>query len=96
MNINIVGLPYEVQYKERLYENGQELFGQIDYGEQTICLSSSYSKAQQTSTLLHETLHGVLDALGEQNDERFVTAISRALYAALEPYLHFPLEEKNA
>lgn len=40
-------------------DNGTELYGQINYLEQTITLSNASSLEQKKATLIHELIHGI-------------------------------------
>lgn len=82
--VNILGITYKVEQVEQVSRYDQ-LFGQIDFMDQTIRIDNHASEEKKQETLLHEILHGIAEAtgLGEVLKESVVQTLSRSLYDIL-------------
>lgn len=61
-------------------------YGEIDYDNEKIRISSKYSQKQQNQTFLHELIHGIfdkLDFIDLRRDERLVNQLSITLYEVI-------------
>lgn len=91
MKIEIDGCNYNVLYcKEPIIVDNKTCYGSIDYDTSTISIDANVSEYTKNVSLLHEIVHGILDARGfheESSDEELVEQTARCLYATL---LHSP------
>ena len=91
MKIEIDGCDFEVIYsKEPIIVDNKTCYGRIDYDSSTISIDANVSEYTKNVSLLHEIVHGILDARGfyeESTDEDFVEQVARCLYSTL---LHSP------
>lgn len=87
-SIRIVGAEYAVQIKPHARQGGQVLAGYIDYEENVIALSEESCKCHERMciTLLHEVLHGIVEANGMtvEKEEAVVEMFARGLYQVLQ------------
>lgn len=86
--INILGIPYTVQYVENPSEvdifKRESLFGQVDYWTRTIRVYDNGRPVQDLwQTILHEVLHGIAESLhlkalgdGANHDELDVLSLA--------------------
>ena len=87
-SIRIAGVEYEVRYVADL-NNGQNLaYGQIDYENSVIRLSSTIGTEHQRrcQILWHEILHGIRESNGMEieNEEAVVEMFARGIYQVLQ------------
>ena len=91
MKIEIDGCNFEVRYsKEPIIVGNKAWYGSIDYDASTIIINANMSEYTKNVSLLHEIVHGILDARGfyeESADEELVEQVARCLYSTL---LHSP------
>ena len=91
MKIEIDGCNFEVMYtKEPIIVDNKTCYGRIDYDTATILIDDAVADYAKSVSLLHEIVHGILDARGfyeESADEDFVEQVARCLYSTL---LHSP------
>ena len=91
MKIEIDGCNFEVMYtKEPIIIGNKTCYGSIDYDASTISIDANVSEYTKSVSLLHEIVHGILDARGfyeESSDEELVEQVARCLYSTL---LHSP------
>ena len=91
MEIEIDGCNFEVIYcKEPIVVDGKACYGSIDYDTSTISIDNNVSEYTKNVSLLHEIVHGILDARGfyeESANEDFVEQVARCLYSTL---IHSP------
>ena len=91
MKIEIDGCNFEVMYsKEPIIVDNKTCYGSIDYDSATILIDDDVADYTKNVSLLHEIVHGILDARGfykESADEDFVEQVARCLYSTL---LHSP------
>ena len=91
MKIEIDGCNFEVMYtKEPIIVGNKTCYGSIDYDTSTISIDANVSEYTKSVSLLHEIVHGILDARGfqeESSDEELVEQTARCLYSTL---LHSP------
>ena len=91
MKIEIDGCNFEVMYtKEPIIVDNKTCYGRIDYDSATILIDDDVADYTKNVSLLHEIVHGILDARGfykESADEDFVEQVARCLYSTL---LHSP------
>ncbi len=88
-SINILGIPYEIREVD-IIDKGTFLVGQINYTEQVIKIAKGLGEEYRMQTLIHEILHGILDALGYSelnNDEQKVQGIASALHQVFGPFI---------
>ena len=87
MKIEIDGCNFEVMYtKEPIIVDNKTCYGSIDYDTSTISIDANVSEYTKNVSLLHEIVHGILDARGfheESSDEKLVEQTARCLYATL-------------
>ena len=91
MKIEIDGCNFEVMYtKEPIIVDNKTCYGRIDYDSATILIDDAVADYTKNVSLVHEIIHGILDARGfyeESADEDFVEQVARCLYSTL---LHSP------
>ena len=91
MKIEIDGCNYNVLYsKEPIIVDNKTCYGSIDYDTSTISIDANMSEYTKNVSLVHEIIHGILDARGfheESSDEELVEQTARCLYSTL---LHSP------
>ena len=91
MKIEIDGCNFEVLYsKEPIIVDNKTCYGRIDYDTATILIDDDVADYTKNVSLVHEIIHGILDARGfyeESADEDFVEQVARCLYSTL---LHSP------
>jgi Zn-dependent peptidase ImmA (M78 family) len=62
---------------------GETLYGEIDYGEQTIYINNEYCQDQMKVTLLHEIIHGIFNKQGQVDwgcNEALIESIAEGIY----------------
>ena len=83
MKIEIDGCNFEVMYtKEPIIVDNKTCYGRIDYDSATILIDDDVADYTKSVSLVHEIVHGILDARGfyeESTDEDFVEQIARCL-----------------
>ena len=86
--IRIAGVEYDVLYEPTLRDGGSVLFGRIDYERMQILLSEESNRNHQRYclTLLHEVLHGIVEANGMEveREEAVIEMFARGLYQVLQ------------
>ena len=91
MKVEIDGCNFEVMYtKEPIIVDNKTCYGRIDYDSATILIDDDVADYTKNVSLVHEIIHGILDARGfyeESADEDFVEQVARCLYSTL---LHSP------
>ena len=91
MKVEIDGCNFEVMYtKEPIIVDNKTCYGRIDYDTATILIDDDVADYTKNVSLVHEIIHGILDARGfyeESADEDFVEQVARCLYSIL---LHSP------
>lgn len=84
--VKIGGVPYEVYISEDKHDLLELTYcGRIDYGAQRIALRKCGPDAMKIS-LLHECLHGMLNALGlcsDKHDEQLIDGLAHQLLLLL-------------
>ena len=87
-SIRIGGVEYEIQYKDNLRDGNRLLYGQINYDDSIIYLSTTDGTGRQHMciTLLHEILHGIREHAGFEieDEEKVVDILSKGLYQVLQ------------
>ena len=87
-SIRIGGVEYEIQYKDNLRDGNRLLYGQINYDDCVIYLSTTDGTGHQHMciTLLHEILHGIREHAGFEieDEEKVVDILSKGLYQVLQ------------
>ncbi|MCP1225713.1 hypothetical protein [Sebaldella sp. S0638] len=84
--INILGKIYKIKYVKKI-NNDSDQFGEIDYLKQVIKIRKDCSPEYQESTLLHEIIHGILEQLGfdeENKNEHLICSLETGLYQVLK------------
>ncbi len=82
MIVNICGLPHQVIEVEDSFNMDCHM-GMIEYKNLVIKINKDMPIIAKQETICHEMLHGMLVHLGYgdySNDERFVQALSNAIY----------------
>ena len=86
--IRIAGAEYDVCFEPQLRDGGRVLYGQIDYQSMKIILNEDCNRDHQRAclTLLHEVLHGIVEANGMtvEREEAVVEMFARGLYQVLQ------------
>ena len=82
MVINILGIEYKVKEVECVSKDELRK-GQINFLTNEILIDKTMTKQNKQITLIHETIHGIAEALGMSDlceDENRVQALATALY----------------
>lgn len=90
-SINILGIPYEIREVD-LIDKDTHLVGQINYAEQVIKVEKGLGSEYRRQTIIHEVVHGILEALGYSDinsDEQKVQGIASALHQVFGPFISF-------
>ena len=88
--IQIIGNSYTVQYinkedaEHNFFNQSERLMGDCNYQDLIIRVDASMNKQQQDSTLLHEILHAVSDALAIELTENQVKRLESGLMSVLK------------
>lgn len=86
--IRIAGVEFDVSYEPTIRDGGSVLFGRIDYERMQILLSEESNRNHQRYclTLLHEVLHGIVEANGMEveREEAVIEMFARGLYQVLQ------------
>lgn len=87
-SVRIGGVEYEIEYVENLRQGSRLLYGQIDFENDKLRLSTSDGVGHQHRciTLLHEVLHGIREhsCMEIENEEEVVEMFSKGLYQFLQ------------
>lgn len=91
-SIRIGGVEYAVKESDGCLRNGNELlYGQINYEDCTITLSSTDGTSHQKRclTMLHEIVHGIYESASahpdnEKEEERVCEIIAKGMYQVLQ------------
>lgn len=87
-SVRIGGVDYKICRKEHLHANGSLLYGQIDYDDCEIRLSTTDGLAfdHQCITLLHEIVHGIIEnyKIYLDDEEKVVDAFARGLFQVIK------------
>lgn len=88
--IPILGIPFEIQYPKVVKdEDGEELSGDCDVNHRRLRISTTENETEEQaeSTLLHETIHGILGVSGVSAllEDKVEEAIVLALENGLSP-----------
>lgn len=89
-SIRIGGTEYAVKYVPNLRNGNYIAYGHIDYENSAIELSDTDGTEHQKrcKILLHEILHGILEAasfnIDEETEEKVVDVLSKGLYQVLQ------------
>ena len=87
-SIRIGGVEYEIGYVDNLRSGNELLYGEIDYGESKINLSTTDGTGHQHRciTLWHEILHGIRNHAGLEieKEEEIVDMFARGIYQVLQ------------
>lgn len=86
--IRIAGVDFSVIYQSPLVEESSQCYGTINYDKAEIMLDAKLQNHQGLcQTLLHEIIHGVLNAYLptlDEHDEHLVNAVATGLYQVLQ------------
>ena len=80
--VKILGLTYRIE-RVPVVSRDEKLFGMINYEDLVISIDEALSPERQKVTILHEIIHGILEALGlspENENETLVQGLTSALY----------------
>jgi hypothetical protein len=87
-SIKIGGVNYEIQYIPDLNNGVEVLYGNINFEQSVIKLSSTIACSQQAQciTLLHEILHGIAEhaKLKIENEEHIVNVLSNGIFQVVQ------------
>ena len=87
-SIRIGGVEYKIQYEPNVRNVNQLCYGQINYDDSTITLSTTDGTGHQmrSITLWHEILHGIRNHSGLEieDEEKVVEMFSRGIYQVLQ------------
>ena len=75
---------YEIRKLSSVLNSGNELYGQIDYDEQTITLRANNGCDQDACTLIHEVLHGISNMYCLALDEALVEKLANAIFTVMK------------
>lgn len=76
-------------------DNGAELYGKINYLDQTITLSNASSLEQKKATLIHELIHGIDDMYSIGLKEKQVEKLGNGVYMLIRDNPEMFLEEES-
>ena len=76
-------------------ETGTELYGQINYLEQTITLSNASSLEQKKAPLVHELIHGLDEMYNIGLKEKQVEKLGNGVYMLIRDNPEMFLEEES-
>ena len=80
-SVSILFKKYTISHEKHMRnENGDQLYGQIDYMEQTITLNEAAGAEQQEATLVHEIIHGLDEMYDIGLKEKQVEKLGNAFY----------------
>ena len=90
--VRILGVDYDVLVEDVVLLEGQACYGCIEHNDAVIRLQRSNTPQKQTETIIHEILHGIINAfdpveqLGMSNEveERVVRTLGRGLYQVIK------------
>lgn len=92
MKIDIAGLPYIIVLRDRNSRDDMNM-GRIDTKDLIIYIDSDMPAEQQNATLIHEWIHGVLDAHGVAHEEILVSVLATEMYRSGLYFKMFPFGE---
>lgn len=79
---------YKIQHVKNLKdEEGQELYGQIDYNNKIIKLEESLTEDFKKVVFIHEVFHGIFNSMGRndlKDDENLIDGLSERIYELLK------------
>lgn len=82
---------YEIIKKPEIYDLPHECYGQVDYVEQTIKISTRAKQDEQNETFLHEMFHAIFDKLNMdelRDNEVVVNQLATELYMIIKENPH--------
>ena len=86
--IRIAGIDYKITHEPKITQDGHLLYGQINYDDCLILLSSTDGIAhdKQCVTLLHEILHGIIESaqMELEDEEKTCEVLARGLYQVIK------------
>lgn len=74
---------YFVRKATPVLNDGHELYGQINYSDETITLRECNSPQQDEATLVHELVHGISEHYGLDLEEHTVEVLANGIYTML-------------
>ena len=89
-SIRIGGVEYEVEFVPNLRNATELLYGEINYHESKISISTTDGAGHQMQciTLLHEILHGIQNHSGielpKDKEEQIIDMFARGMYQVLQ------------
>lgn len=81
--IHICGMPYTIEVLDKVFDDGVECVGTINFLAGHIRLKKDVSPSMLRQTLMHEILHGICYHLGIKDtadEEKLVDTIATALF----------------
>lgn len=82
--IKILYKNYTIEYADNLHDDGEDLYGQIQYLPERILLNSAASEEQHKATLIHEVLHGMDELHNIGLEENQVKKLGVAFYMLIK------------
>ena len=83
-SIRIGPVDYTVTLIDDLHDRGEELFGQVTYGDALIRIDSAPSEGRKKNILVHEMIHAMLYEAGyDEQDEDLVRRLSNVMAQVL-------------
>ena len=80
--IKIGSCLYDLHYVKKLKgDSNERLHGLIDCGDLWIKINNKYNVQKQLQTIIHESVHGIVEEIQLQTDEVHVERLSNAIYA---------------
>ena len=96
-SVSILYKDYVIGTENRMRdENGAELYGQINYLEQTVTLSNAASLEQKKATLIHELIHGIDKMYNIGLKEKQVEKLGNGVYMLIRDNPEMFREEQTA
>ena len=89
-SVRIGGVEYTVDFVENLRNDVQILYGEINYDQSRIAISTTDGGGHQMQciTLLHEILHGIQNHSGielpKDSEEKIIDMFARGIYQVLQ------------
>lgn len=82
--VKILYKEYGIEACDNLHDDGNELYGQIDYLQEKILLNTAGSEEQQKATLIHELIHGLDEMYSIGLKEKQVEKLGNAVYMLIK------------
>ena len=85
--IDIGGIRYSVELKKKLIDANGTMFGSIEFPKQVIKLKRGPGPDHMRDTVLHEVIHGCIDATNISTMAGWTSEVEESVVLALTPHL---------